>query len=149
MVEVGEILEGKVTGLTNFGAFISLPGNLTGMVHISEVSQSYVSDIHEHLKENQTVKVKVIDITPEGKISLSIKKALPAQQQPQGERSFRQNKGHRNITPNVWKGQPSEKKDGPMSFEDMMDRFKKVSDEKMTDLKRATDGKRGSYSRRK
>lgn len=93
MVEVGEILEGKVTGLTNFGAFISLPGNLTGMVHISEVSQSYVSDIHEHLKENQTVKVKVIDITPEGKISLSIKKALPAQQQPQGERSFRQNKG--------------------------------------------------------
>lgn len=78
MVEVGEILEGKVTGLTNFGAFISLPGNLTGMVHISEVSQSYVSDIHEHLKENQTVKVKVIDITPEGKISLSIKKALPA-----------------------------------------------------------------------
>ena len=82
MVEVGEILEGKVTGLTNFGAFISLPGNLTGMVHISEVSQSYVSDIHEHLKENQTVKVKVIDITPEGKISLSIKKALPAQQQP-------------------------------------------------------------------
>lgn len=74
MVEVGEILEGKVTGLTNFGAFISLPGNLTGMVHISEVSQSYVSDIHEHLKENQTVKVKVIDITPEGKISLSIKK---------------------------------------------------------------------------
>ena len=141
MVEVGEILEGKVTGLTNFGAFISLPGNLTGMVHISEVSQSYVSDIHEHLKENQTVKVKVIDITPEGKISLSIKKALPAQQQPQGERSFRQNKGHRNSTPNVWKGQPS--------FEDMMDRFKKVSDEKMTDLKRATDGKRGSYSRRK
>lgn len=101
MVEVGEILEGKVTGLTNFGAFISLPGNLTGMVHISEVSQSYVSDIHEHLKENQTVKVKVIDITPEGKISLSIKKALPAQQQPQGERSFRQNKGHRNSTPNV------------------------------------------------
>lgn len=80
MVEVGEILEGNVTGLTNFGAFISLPGNLTGMVHISEVSQSYVSDIHEHLKENQTVKVKVIDITPEGKISLSIKKALPAQQ---------------------------------------------------------------------
>ena len=125
MVEVGEILEGKVTGLTNFGAFISLPGNLTGMVHISEVSQSYVSDIHEHLKENQTVKVKVIDITPEGKISLSIKKALPAQQ-PQGERSFRQNKGHRNSAPNVWKGQPSEKKDGPMSFEDMMDRFKKA-----------------------
>ncbi len=72
MVEVGEILEGKVTGLTGFGAFVTLPGNVTGMVHISEVSQSYVNDIHDYLQENQTVKVKVLDVTPEGKISLSI-----------------------------------------------------------------------------
>ena len=75
MVEIGAILEGKVTGLTNFGAFVSLPDNKTGMVHISEVSSSYVNDIHDHLKEGQQVKVKVIDVTPEGKISLSIKKA--------------------------------------------------------------------------
>ena len=75
MVEIGAILEGKVTGLTNFGAFVSLADNKTGMVHISEVSSSYVNDIHDHLKEGQQVKVKVIDVTPEGKISLSIKKA--------------------------------------------------------------------------
>lgn len=146
MVEVGQILEGKVTGLTNFGAFVSLPENLTGMVHISEVSQSYVNDIHEHLAENQVVKVKVIDITAEGKISLSIKKAMDPQ--PQSARPPRQNRGFRS-TPNVWKGQAEQKKDEPQSFEDMMTKFKQVSDEKMTDLKRATDGKRSSYSRRK
>lgn len=81
MVEVGAILEGKVTGLTNFGAFVTLPDNVTGMVHISEVSTSFVSDIHDFLKEGQTVKVKVLDVTPEGKVSLSIKKTMdpPAQ----------------------------------------------------------------------
>ena len=92
MVEVGAILEGKVTGLTNFGAFVTLPGNVTGMVHISEVSTDYVSDIHDYLQENQTVKVKVLDVTPEGKISLSIKKAQapsPEQEHKGGERPRR------------------------------------------------------------
>ncbi len=97
------------------------------MVHISEVSHVYVSNIHEHLKENQTVKVKVIDITPEGKISLSIKKALPAQQQPQGKHLSADIRGTRNSTPNVWKKVSRPKRrTRPMSFEDMMDKFKKV-----------------------
>ncbi len=150
MVEIGAILEGKVTGLTNFGAFVSLPDNKTGMVHISEVSSSYVNDIHEHLKEGQQVKVKVIDITPEGKISLSIKKAVdnPSDGTDRHERPRRNGKPRGNSS-NVWKGTPEPKNDGPMSFEDMMAKFKQVSDEKMTDLKRATDGKRSSYSRRK
>lgn len=146
MVEVGEILEGKVTGLTNFGAFVSIGDNSTGMVHISEVSQSYVNDIHDHLQENQVVKVKVIDITPEGKISLSIKKAMDPP--PQAERAPRPARPFRS-SPNVWKGQAEKKSDGPQTFEDMMSKFKQVSDEKMTDLKRANDGKRGSYSRKK
>ena len=64
--EIGSIIEGKVSGLTNFGAFISLPGGATGMVHISEVSNTYVKDIHEHLKEGQDVKVKVLSISAEG-----------------------------------------------------------------------------------
>lgn len=143
MVEVGQIVEGKVTGLTNFGAFISLPDNATGMVHISEVSTAYVNDIREHLQENQEVKVKVIDITPEGKISLSIKKAMEPAQRPRRPQNGRGRGGA-----NVWKGQEPRKEEN-MSFEDMMAKFKQVSDEKMTDLKRATDGKRSSYSRRK
>lgn len=69
---VGALLEGKVKSITKFGAFITLPENRTGMVHISEVANTYVSDIHDHLTEGQDVKVKVIGIDPAGKISLSI-----------------------------------------------------------------------------
>ena len=76
-VSVGEILEGKVTGITNFGAFVALPGGRSGLVHISEVANTYVRDVHDHLSEQQEVKVKVIGVTPEGKISLSIRQALP------------------------------------------------------------------------
>ena len=73
MLEIGAIVEGKVTGLTAFGAFVSLPDGKSGMVHISEVSNSFVKDIKEFLKEGQDVKVKIVNITDEGKISLSIK----------------------------------------------------------------------------
>lgn len=151
MVEVGAILEGKVTGITNFGAFVTLPGNVTGMVHISEVSTSFVSDIHEFLQENQTVKVKVLDVTPEGKVSLSIKKAMDPPPQGQGERPRRSNNGHPRprSAPNVWKGTDTRREE-PQTFEDMMARFKQVSDEKISDLKRANDGgRRSSYSRKK
>ena len=120
------------------------------MVHISEVSTSFVSDIHDFLKEGQTVKVKVLDVTPEGKVSLSIKKTMdpPAQGAAERPRRDRQN-GRRSGAPNVWKG-AEPKNNEPQSFEDMMARFKQVSDEKISDLKRANDGgKRGSYSRRK
>ena len=77
--EVGSIIEGKVTGITKFGAFVELDDGAVGMVHISEISQSYVNDISEHLKENQIVKVKVLNVGDDGKISLSIKRALPQQ----------------------------------------------------------------------
>ena len=75
MVQVGQILEGTVTGLTEFGAFVTLPDGKTGMVHISEVSNTYVNNISEHLSEGQEVRVKVIEINEKGKIALSIKKA--------------------------------------------------------------------------
>ena len=146
MLEIGAIVEGKVTGLTAFGAFVSLPDGKSGMVHISEVSNSFVKDIKEFLKEGQDVKVKVVNITDEGKISLSIKKAdeTPKEYTPRPKRNDRP----RNNS-NVWQGQPKQQNDSAMSFEDMMARFKQVSDEKMTDLKRSTDSKHGGYSRRK
>jgi len=143
MIKVGDILDGRVTGLTNFGAFVSLPENKTGMVHISEVAPTFVSDIAEFLKEGQDVRVKVIEISEAGKISLSIKQVEGSDAEaPKAE------KKPRNTQPNVWKGAP-EKEDGPQSFEDMMAQFKQRSDEKLADLKKATDSRRGSYSRRK
>ena len=145
MIKVGDVLDGKVTGLTNFGAFVSLPENRSGMVHISEVASSFVNDISEFLKEGQEVRVKVIEINDAGKIGLSIKQVEKAE----GEASApKAEKKPRNTAPNVWKGAP-EKEDGPQSFEDMMLKFKQRSDEKLADLKKATDSRRGSYSRRK
>ena len=76
-IEVGAVLEGKVTGITKFGAFVALPGGKSGLVHISQVANAYVTDIHEFLSDGQTVKVRVLSISPEGKIALSIKGAEP------------------------------------------------------------------------
>lgn len=73
-LEVGMVLEGKVTGITKFGAFIELPGGKTGMVHISEVAPTFVKEIRDFVTENQTVKVKVLSISEDGKVSLSMKK---------------------------------------------------------------------------
>ena len=73
---VGSIVEGKVTGITKFGAFVSLPGGRSGLVHISEIAYSYVNDVKDHLTEGQEVKVKVIGIDENNRINLSIKKAM-------------------------------------------------------------------------
>ena len=82
---VGTIVEGKVTGITKFGAFVALPEGKSGMVHISEVASSFVNDIKDFLQEGQQVKVKVINIDQAGRINLSIKKAQP--QEPRQERA--------------------------------------------------------------
>ncbi len=148
MLEVGAIVEGKITGLTAFGAFVSLPDGKSGMVHISEVSNSFVKDIKEHLKEGQQVKVKVVNITPEGKISLSIKKAEEPAPRDTSAPAYKKKNTDRPRQANVWQGQQKQQPQGSMSFEDMMARFKQVSDEKMTDLRRSTDSKHGGSSRR-
>lgn len=148
-VEVGAIVNGKVTGLTNFGAFVSLPDGKTGMVHISEVAPTYVKEIRDFLTEDQEVKVKVLNISEEGKISLSIKRAEEPEKRPEQHRAQRQGGGNRprRSSPPVWQGsKPSQNEN--LSFEDMMARFKQVSDEKMTDLKRSTETKHGGFSRR-
>ncbi len=149
-IEEGAIVSGKVTGLTDFGAFVELEDGKTGMIHISEVAANYVKDIREHVSVGQEVTTKVISVTPDGKISLSIRKLTeqPKEQRPQRPQKP---KGERRA-PQVWNGQKSSApaEGAKPSFEDMMARFKQVSDEKMTDLKRASDSKRGSggYNRR-
>ncbi len=154
-IQEGAIVSGKVTGITDFGAFVELEGGKSGMIHISEVSSGYVKDINEILKVNQEVKVKVISVSDTGKISLSIRKAENASAKSirsQSDKPAGNPRGNdkRNSAPRVWQGQKSEPVKGEKaSFEDMMASFKKASDEKMSDLKRA-DSKRGSvgYSRR-
>lgn len=150
-LEVGMIVEGKVTGITKFGAFVDLEGGKTGMVHISEVAPTFVNDIKDHLTEGQTVKVKILTIAEDGKISLSIKKALPQQPRKSGSQQGRsQNQGQsssRTQRPGNYEWQQPVKKTESSSFEDMLSRFKQASDEKMSDLKRM-ENKRGGYSRR-
>lgn len=86
---VGTIISGKVTAITKFGAFVSLPGGKSGLVHISEVAAAFVSDVHDYLTEGQEVTVKILSVSPEGKINLSIKQAQPQQERPQPARSAR------------------------------------------------------------
>ncbi len=165
-LEVGQICEGKVTGITKFGAFVSFEGGQTGMVHISEVSNTFVNEIKDFVTEGQEVKVKVLAISPEGKISLSMKKALPEEQQRRsGSRRDGGPRGRDNR--NGGPRQPRQPRPAPQpgpgrpgdfewqshpndsgSFEDMMSRFKQTSDEKMSDLKRSGVDARKGYSRR-
>lgn len=150
-LEVGMILEGKVTGITKFGAFVDLEDGKTGMVHISEVAPTFVNDINDHLKEGQTVKVKVLNIGEGGKISLSIKKAMT---QPNENKTFNNNRQNRSSQPNrpskpniSYEWQP--KRSEPTDFEDMMSKFKQTSEEKISNLKRTNENRRGSgYTRR-
>lgn len=149
-IEVGMILEGKVSGITKFGAFVDLPDSKTGMVHISEVAPTFVNEIGDYVKIGQTVKVKVLALN-DGKISLSIKQALPKEQQQQ--KKVQKHTGSKQpykpappvTSPGDFEWQSSQR-NSPSSFEDMMSRFKQTSEDKMSDLKRG--GESRGYSRR-
>lgn len=138
-LEVGAIVEGEVTGITNFGAFVQLPEGKVGLIHISEVSNVYVKDVHEFLKEHDKVKVKVLSIDARGKIGLSIKQAMPpAPPQSKPQRPQNENRERRGgMRPQNARSMQ------PLSFEDKLSKFLKDSDDRMFDLKRKTDSKRG------
>lgn len=123
-LEVDAILEGKVTGITKFGAFVALPEGKSGLVHISEIANSYVTDVNEHLQLGQDVKVKVINITDEGKISLSIKRAIP--REPAPRRTVPQ---PRPTGSGVSPAQPREAVDEPSDNKEFEDRLKKFMQE--------------------
>ena len=146
-LEVGSIVEGKVTGFTSFGAFVDLDDGKKGMVHISEVARNYVKDIKEHVHMGQEVKVKVISVSPEGKIGLSMKQAEPPEQREERrERQPRRQSEPPQRGADSFEFRPRQQEN--LSFEDMMSRFKQSSDEKMSDLKRVIDTRRGSQNRR-
>lgn len=114
-VTVGSVVEGAVSGITHFGVFVELPDGRTGLVHISEVADAYVKDIKDFVKEKDRVQVRVLS-DANGKIGLSIRQAV--------RRGPRDRRGHG-------------------SFEDKLARFMKESDERLTDLKKNTESKRG------
>lgn len=163
-IEVGTKLDGKVTGITHFGAFIELPGGVTGLVHISEIADNYVKDVNDHLKVADVVNVKVINVDKDGKIGLSIRQAVdkpvettrPARPErsstgfsrPDGDKDrgaggggFKRSydRGGRPAKPSGG-GKPSF---GKPSFEDHMSRFLKDSEERMSSIKKNTESKRG------
>ena len=139
-IEVGKVVDGKVTGITNFGAFVEMENGVTGLVHISEVALGFVKDIAEHLKVGDSVKVKVVSVDEKGKIGLSIKQAIK-DKKPAGEKP----KTNKSPDEFVW----GEKTDSaPASFEDMLSKFKQSSDERMHDLKRNIESKRGTGGKR-
>ena len=138
-LEIGNIYEGRVKGIAQYGAFVEIQGAGTGMVHISEVANTFVKDVKDHLTVNQTVKVKVLTIGDDGKIGLSIKQASEGegQEQPKPRPPRKESK------PNVW--EPKKKTpESELGFEDMLARFKQNSEEKICALKRNNERKNGS-----
>ncbi len=125
--EIGEILEGKVTGITKFGAFVSLPGGQSGLVHISEVANAFVSDINEFLSVGQTVKVKLIGVN-NGKLNLSIKKVQPPQPQPE-QRRPQPARQPQKEQPTVQ--QTASEPSADKSFEDKLKKFMQESDSRI------------------
>ena len=124
-IEVGSVLEGRVTGITRFGAFIDIGEGRTGLVHISEIADAFVHDVNDYLKQNDVVRVKVIAVES-GRVGLSIKQADPnyLAQRARRDRAYQQ------------------------SFEDKLTKFLKDSDERHQDLKRNQDSKRGGRGTR-
>jgi len=125
-IQKGEIVEGKVTGITKYGAFVNIDGETSGMIHISEISSDFIKDINEILEVNQTVKAVVIGVNETGKLALSVKQLEFAKTE----------KPDKNAKTNI-------------SFEDMMNKFKRESDEKISDLKFLEPKRNGQQRRRK
>jgi S1 RNA binding domain protein len=150
-IEVGSKLQGKVTGITNFGAFVELPGGSTGLVHISEVADNYVKDINDHLKVGDEVTVKVINVENDGKIGLSIKKAIDRPERP--ERSERPERPRNTERPRN-SDRPRQRgndfrSNNKENFEQKMSRFLKDSEDRLSSLKRNTESKRGGRGARR
>lgn len=139
---VGAVLEGKVKSITNFGAFISLPENKTGLVHISEVANTYVSDVREHLTEGQDVKVIVLS-ADEGKVNLSIKRleAKPRQAERAPRRENAPRPARTAPTP------PPAPKTADQLFEEKLKQFMSESDSKISSLRQYSDHRTKSRRR--
>jgi S1 RNA binding domain protein len=165
-LEKGAVVDGIVTGITNFGAFVQLPENKVGLIHISEVSNVFVKDVHDFLTLKQKVTVKVVSIDEKGKIGLSLKALMPPAEQKNnhgagehrftdrkpGEHRFERKPGEKHFEGRKSTdrfGGVAARPAGPMSFEDKLSKFLKESDDRLLDLKRNTESKRGGRGARR
>lgn len=130
---IGNIYDGKIVNVTNFGVFVDINGE-TGLVHISEVSNKYVKDIREYLKDKKDVKVKVLSVDDFGKISLSIRQA--------------EDKGQIGYRKSSYKKDFDSSKNSKLKFEDILSKYLKDSEERMQDFKKNQDSKQRGYGRK-
>ena len=147
-LEVGTVLEGRVTGITKFGAFVSFPSGKSGLVHISEIAYPYVQNVSDHLTDGQTVKVKVIGIDENGRINLSIKKAA---EPPRPAHNASQMPRNQQPVKTAYRVPVQTAAETPMqdnSFEDKLKRFMQDSDSKISGIKQFSDHRSGSQRRR-
>ncbi len=140
-VTPGTVVEGTVVGITNFGAFVQIEGAGTGLVHISEIANEYVRDVNNHLKMNEKVKVKVLNVdTANGKMDLSLKQALAADDPGGGL-------GPPPFLPRPYRRSGRGKRELPEGadpvFEEKLSKFLKSSEERLLDIKRNLEAKRG------
>ncbi|MDN6639888.1 MAG: S1 domain-containing RNA-binding protein [Tetragenococcus sp.] len=144
-IEVGEKLNGKVSGITNFGAFIDLGNKKTGLVHISEISNSFVKDIHNVLTVGDEVTVLVTSVGDDGKIGLSIRKVedKPQENKQESDNSSKRPTQKKPQTHNQSAGNKQE------DFDELMNSFLKESDDRLSSLRRNTEGKRGGRGGRR
>lgn len=146
-LEVGSIVEGKVSGITKFGAFVSLQEGRSGLVHISELANAFVSDVNEHVQLGQAVRVKVLGISPEGKINLSMKRVLddsPAER-PAGFRKAAAPK--RDAPPRTAQIPSADPPSADQAFEDRLKKFMQESDSRIADNRMYADRNRRSRRR--
>ena len=147
-VEVGAVVEGTVTGITKFGAFVSLPDGKSGLVHISEIANTYVSDVNEFLKLGDKVKVRVLAVTPDGKINLSIKRLEP---KPARENNRPRNNAaprrEGNGRPNRAPAAPAAPKTADQLFEERLKQFMTESDSKISSIRQYSDHRTKSRRR--
>ena len=152
-LEIGAIQEGKVTGITKFGAFVLLPGGKSGLVHISEIANAYVNDVNDYLKVGDTVKVKILSVNEAGKVNLSIKQAQPSAPRPAQPSANtarpaytpRPANTYRSTAPRDGEVAPPT---GDTSFEDKLKHFMQQSDSKINDSKIYADRRAGGRRRK-
>ncbi len=150
-LDVGSIVEGRVSGIAKFGAFVDLPEKKVGLVHISEISDAYVSDVNEFLKVRDVVRVKIISIDAKGKIALSMKQAKAEGQKETASAPAEKREEEKMPVREMPRKPAFGAGRKPMfgSFEDKLSRFLKDSDERLLDLKRNTESKRGGRGARR
>jgi S1 RNA binding domain protein len=146
-IEVGSKVQGKVTGITNFGAFVELPGGSTGLVHISEVADSYVKDVNDYIKVGDQIEVKVIS-EKDGKTALSIKKAIERPEKQTSSYSQRPS-GQRKVDSHSKNFRSKGSFKSKENFEDKLSRFLKTSEENLSTLNRNAGAKQGGRGGRR